>query len=146
MSQDVLPSIYNGTDLVALDLGAEPTEGYRIYYKDAELRTAALRYDQAGGWAYDGFVTQDNSSMTGIGAALTSATDIMVVVGLVGADESGDLLNGIEYCTTNSDGSWSISKPDSDSLLSRGAGQPCLVHLLTSDRQHYVPSYRLQQR
>ncbi|KAH8202946.1 hypothetical protein TruAng_002892 [Truncatella angustata] len=63
------PIVHPQTGLAVINLGGdEEIGGFRVYFKDTHARTAGLRYTVSGGWAYDGFISQDQ----GLSLAVTA--------------------------------------------------------------------------
>lgn len=75
-----MPQVHPQTGLAVVNLGGdEQIGGFRVYFKDMLTRTRALRYTVYGGWAYDGFVTQDDLTSLDIAANFQTAKRLTVV-------------------------------------------------------------------
>ncbi|KAK6076793.1 hypothetical protein SCUP515_05295 [Seiridium cupressi] len=98
-------TIHNNTGLAVINLGGdEQIGGFRVYFKDTENRTAALRYTILDSWEYDGFVSQDMATSLEVAASFANPKRITVVSPWLHDDEN----QAIEACTLTHADSWEI--------------------------------------
>ncbi|KAM0809059.1 hypothetical protein AB5N19_09402 [Seiridium cardinale] len=98
-------TIHNNTGLAVVNLGGDAQiGGFRVYFKDMENRTAALRYTILDSWEYDGFVSQDMATSLEIAASFANPKRTTVVSPWLHDDEN----QAIEACTLTHADTWEI--------------------------------------